>query len=66
VITGEGVTRATESGVDLVCDQEPAVCVAESAKADQETLGRYALPSAALDGLDEHGADLFTVCVCDS
>ena len=56
VLAGEPAPGATEAGVDLVSDQQPALLVAHGAQLGEEAVGGDALAAAALDGLHQHGA----------
>jgi hypothetical protein len=50
--------RAAEPRIDLVDDQQPSPCIAEPAQRGEEAARRHAFAAAALDRLDDHGADL--------
>ena len=54
--------RASESGEDLVDDQEPAAFVAERPEAGQEPPRGNPIPASALDRFDQNGSDLKALC----
>ncbi len=57
VLAREPAAGASEAGVDLVGDQQPALAVAERAQRGEEAVRRDAFATAALDRLDQHRAD---------
>ncbi len=58
VVAGEEFAGAVEAGEDFVGDEEDFFLVADAAEEWEEVAGRWDDAAAALDGLDEDGADL--------